>query len=73
MTNGHLADLPWRRDVLQKRVQCYRAAGDPKAAVAQEELAAFLRAEPLSFAERLPPAAAQNGAEDPAQDVLAQA
>lgn len=45
---------PWDRTVLQLRAACYRDANDPRAARAEDELAAYL-AEETSFAALVPP------------------
>jgi len=38
--------VPWRRDFLERRLGCYEAARDPRAAAAKADLAAFASAEP---------------------------
>ena len=42
--------VPWQRDFLERRLGCYEALRDPRAASARADLAAFASAEP----ERLP-------------------
>jgi spermidine synthase len=51
--------VPWNREFLANRARCYRDTGHPRATQAMEELTAFLREEPVSFAYGLatPPAA----------------
>jgi hypothetical protein len=39
----------WERQFLQTRRDCYRTLGDPLAAKAERDLAAFIKAEPASF------------------------
>jgi hypothetical protein len=38
--------VPWRRDFLERRLGCYEALRDPRAAAARADLAAFASAEP---------------------------
>lgn len=40
----------WRRQFLERRLTCYEAAGDPRAAAAKADLTAFASAEPERFA-----------------------
>ena len=42
-------DVLWERQFLQTRRDCYRTLGDPLAAKAERDLAAFIKAEPASF------------------------
>lgn len=39
-------NIPWDRQFLQVRRDCYRALGDPRAAQAERDLAKFMQAEP---------------------------
>lgn len=41
--------VPWRRAFLERRLACYEAAGDPRAAAARADLTAFASAEPERF------------------------
>ena len=42
-------NVPWDRQFLQMRRDCYRALGDPRLAAAEKDLAKFLAAEPQPF------------------------
>jgi hypothetical protein len=46
--------VPWRRDLLAGRAQCYRNTGNARASEAQAELETFMRDEPAPFAHALP-------------------
>lgn len=39
-------NVPWDREFLQVRRDCYRALSDPRAEIADRELSQFLKAEP---------------------------
>lgn len=45
-------DVPWEREFLQTRAECYRSLGHPLAAKAARDLTAFVKAEPAPFLSR---------------------
>jgi hypothetical protein len=42
-------EVPWEREFLQARRDCYRSLGDPLAEKATRDLSAFIKAEPTPF------------------------
>jgi hypothetical protein len=58
-------DVPWRRQLLTRRFQCYQAAGHPLATRARRDLEDFLSAARIPFAQGLAdtaPGLAEDGA-----------